>query len=413
MPTHDHTAALHLRPTGREVAIVMPASASFSRGVLQGVSQWMSEHDGWIVTIDDRAAGTPIPQRLQKWAGDGLISGLNEPFLPRAWRGGLRPVVHVRGQLTAERLPGVYPDDDAAVQLVVGHFADRGVHQLGFCPVASEHQGNPCELILRHAERGGCVVDIFSPSRCPGRMRAGGNQEKEALGRWLDSLPKPVGVIAASDVQAVQLLEACRDRRLAVPDDVAVVGISDDDVVCGLTTPALTSVTHDRARIGREAAQMLDDLMRSRRPASAVVLVPPVGISVRQSSDVFAVADPEIRQAIRLIKAKGCAELSATQVATAVGVPRRVLDRKFQRAFGRTIHDELQHVKLAEAKRLLVETDHKLLIVSVRAGFSHAAQLCNVFKSAVGMSPMEYRKAARSCREASVRSKPPVANGRP
>jgi transcriptional regulator GlxA family with amidase domain len=127
---------------------------------------------------------------------------------------------------------------------------------------------------------------------------------------------------------------------------------------------------------------------------------------------VFAVADPEIRQAIRLIKAKGCAELSATQVATAVGVPRRVLDRKFQRAFGRTIHDELQHVKLAEAKRLLVETDHKLLIVSVRAGFSHAAQLCNVFKSAVGMSPMEYRKAARSCREASVRSKQPVANGR-
>jgi transcriptional regulator GlxA family with amidase domain len=110
-------------------------------------------------------------------------------------------------------------------------------------------------------------------------------------------------------------------------------------------------------------------------------------------------ADPDIRQALNLIKSRGCSDLSAAQVATTVGVSRRLLDHKFQLALGRTIHEELQHTKVAEAKRLLAETDHKLLVVAVRAGFTHAAQLCNVFKTAVGMSPMQYRKAARPCRE--------------
>ena len=408
MTRHNRNVATNPRAGGRDVGIVMEASTSFSRGVLTGVSQWMSQHEGWWITIDDREHDAPIPRWLLRWAGDGLISGLNELALPRPWRGGLRPVVHVRPRLMAERLPGVYPDDDAAVQLVVGHFVDRGVRQLALCPTAADGASGRCESIMRHAERAGCIVDVFMPSRSPARLRAGGDQEPQALARWLESLPKPVGVMTASDVQAVQLLEACRERGMAVPDEVAVVGISDDDVLCELATPALTSVTHDRVRIGHEAAQMLDGLMRAGRPASAVVLVPPAGISVRRSSDVLAVDDADIRQALRLIKSKGCADLSAAQVALAVGVPRRLLDRKFQRALGLTIHDELQQTKLNEAKRLLVETDHKLMVVSARAGFAHAAQLCNVFKSVIGMSPMQYRKAARPCREiAGKASSPP------
>ena len=227
------------------------------------------------------------------------------------------------------------------------------------------------------------------------------------------SLPKPVGVIAASDVLAVQILEACRSCGLAVPDDVAVVGIGDDEVLCELATPGLTSVTHDRRRIGHEAARMLDEAMRAGRSSSGVVFVPPTGIAVRRSSDVLGVEDADIRKALRAIQARGCTELSAAEVATTVGVPRRLLDRKFQRALGCTIHDELQRTKVAEAKRLLAETDHKLIVVSVRSGFAHAPQLCNVFKAIVGMSPMQYRKAAQACREAPARTRPSVSGRRP
>ena len=384
----------------RDVAIVMETSTAFSRGVLAGVSHWMAEHDGWAIAIDDCRKSAATPRWLLRWAGDGLLSGVDEKALPRSWRGVTRPVVRVRGRLTPDQLPGVYPDADAAIRLAATHLAGRGLSRLAFCPTATGEDQKLCSTVVGHAESLGCGIDVFERSRGGVRARSADEAERDAVGKWIASLPKPVGVIAGSDVRAVQILEACRDLGVAVPDDVAVVGIGDDDVLCDLATPALTSVTHNRTRIGHEAARMLDELMHGRTPSAPVVLMPPTSITVRHSSDLFCVADADVRQALRLIQARGCAGLVAADVATSVGLPRRLLDRKFQRFLGRTIHDELLRLKLAEAKRLLVETDEKLFVVSAHAGFSHAAQLCNVFKAAVGVPPMQFRKAARMCREA-------------
>lgn len=399
MPIRRRSSAAQAGTTAREVAIVVEAATSFSRGVLRGVSQWMVQQSGWLITVDDRKHGSPIPEWLLGWSGEGMISGLPERALPRTWRGGRRPVVHVRDRQTTERLPGIHPDDEAAVRLAVMHLVERGVRHLGVCPGASDTAVRVAAAV-RFAEAAGCAVDVFAaPPRTGVCARPADEHGCPGLGQWLTSLPKPVGVVAVDDVQALNVLEACRDQGLDVPDDVAVVTVTDDDALCDLATPAVTSVTHDRARLGREAARVLDAAMVAGEPASAVVLVPPAGITVRRSSDMLAVDDTDIRQAIRLIKERGCCDLSASQVATSVGVSRKLLDRKFQQILGRTIHDELQRTRLAEAKRLLAETDHKLLIVSVRAGFTHAAQLCNVFKSAVGMSPMQYRSITRTCRE--------------
>lgn len=395
----------------REVAIVIEASASFSRGMLQGVSRWMDQHEGWMITIDDRERGVPVPGWLLRWNGHGLISGLEESSLPRQWRAGRRAVVHVRGSMPASPLPGVYPDDEAAVRLGVSHLAERGLRHLAFLPGGTAAVKGLCGAVGRHATDLGCTMDVFEPRRttlCRGRSDG---EDRDAIAGWLASLPKPVGVIAASDVGAVRIIEACRHGGLTVPDDVAVVGIGADEVLCGLATPGLTSITHDRPRIGHEAARMLDAAMRAGRPPSTVVFVPPSGLIVRGSSDVMAVADADLRKALRIIQAKGCTDMSAVDIALEVGVPRRLLDRKFQRVLGRTIHDELQRVKVAEAKRLLVETDHKLLVISVRSGFAHAPQLCNVFKSVVGLSPMQFRRTARSCRENSI-APPRVASRR-
>jgi LacI family transcriptional regulator len=406
MPMHADPPATRTRPKPRVVGIVIEASASFSRGVLQGVARWMDEHEGWTVAIDDRDRGDPIPEWLLRWQGHGLISGLEESALPRPWRTRRRPVVHVRRRMPATPLPGAYPDDEAAVRLGIAHLAERGLRRLVFCPGAGANLPELCDATVRDAAALGCSLDVVEPRRTATRNGGGRNEDCGAVARWMASLPKPLGVIAMSDVRAVQIIEACRHAGLAVPDDVAIVGIGDDEVLCGLVTPGLTSVTHDRARIGREAAGMLDEAMRTGRPSSRVIAVPPAGIAVRRSSDVLAIDDADIRKALRLIQVRGCTELSAAEVATEVQVPRRLLDRKFQRVLGRTIHDELQRAKVAEAKRLLVETDDKLLVISVRAGFAHAPQLCNVFKSVIGMSPMEYRRAVRSCREASGSKRP-------
>ena len=407
----------------REVALVIETSKAYGRGVLKGISTWLHQRRDWTIAIDERGLDDPAPDWLARWAGQGVITRLGEEALPPEWRGPTRPVVFLRRVLAADPLPGVYTDDDAVMRLAVEHLVDRGFQDLAFCPVATDWSASRCEAFLRHAARVGRQTHVFEAGAGPSGPRRRGamvslatapapgggagrrtaaaaraaaiEADRDLLGAWLESLPKPVGIVAAYDVRGVQLLEVCRELAIAVPEDVAVVGIDDDDVLCEIATPALTSVAHNLARIGFEACRLLDERMRGTGRGDDVIVVPPLGVSIRQSSDVLAIDDIDIRRALRLIRTRACDALVPDDVAAAASVSRRVLDRKFQKHLGRTIHDEIMRTRLAEARRLLVETDHKLLVVAVRSGFAHAAQLCNLFKAAHGMSPTQYRKAAR------------------
>ncbi len=400
--------------TPREVALVIETSKAYGRGVLKGISTWLHQRRDWTIAIDERGLDDPAPDWLARWPGEGVITRLGEEALPPEWRGPTRPVVFLRRVLAADPLPGVYTDDEAVMRLAVEHLVDRGFHDLAFCPVATDGSAARCEAFLRHAARAGCGRNVFDAAgatrrqataafaagsharRSAAAARAAAIEEdRDLLGAWLESLPKPVGIVAAYDVRGVQLLEVCRERGLAVPEDVAVVGIDDDDVLCEIATPALTSVAHNLARIGFEACRLLDERMSGAGRGDDVIVVPPLGVSVRQSSDTLAIADIDIRRALRQIRTRACDALVPDDVAAATSVSRRALDKKFQKHLGRTIHDEIMRTRLAEARRLLVETDHKLLVVAVRSGFAHAAQLCNLFKAAHGMSPTQYRKAAR------------------
>jgi len=413
--------------TPREVALVIETSKAYGRGVLKGISTWLHQRRDWTIAIDERGLDDPAPDWLARWGGQGVITRLGEAALPPQWQGAERPVVFLRRVLAADPLPGVYTDDDAVMRLAVEHLVDRGFRELAFCPVATDWSAARCEAFLRHAERAGCGVHVFedgagASKRNSGQSQArslprgaergsastgnsghrqattlprGAEDDRNQLGAWLESLPKPVGIVAAYDVRGVQLLEVCRERGIAVPEDVAVVGIDDDDVLCEIATPALTSVAHNLARIGFEACRLLDERMSGAGRGDDVIVVPPLGVSIRQSSDTLAIADIDIRRALRQIRTRACDALVPDDVAAAASVSRRLLDKKFQKHLGRTIHDEIMRTRLAEARRLLVETDHKLLVVAMRSGFAHAAQLCNLFKAAHGMSPMQYRKAAR------------------
>jgi len=397
---------------------MIETSKAYGRGVLKGISSWLHQRRDWTIAIDERGFDDPAPDWLAGWGGHGLITRLGEEALPPEWRGSARPVVFLRRVLAAEPLPGVYTDDEAVIRLAVEHLVDRGFRELAYCPVPTDWSAARCEAFLRHGDRAGCRTRVFeSGGSQPGGGRrgravatAGGGtgrrtaaaarsaaieDDRDRLGAWLAGLPKPVGIVAAYDVRAVQLLEICRERGLDVPEDVAVVGIDDDDVLCEIATPALTSVAHNLARIGFEACRLLDERMNGVVAGTDVVVVPPLGVSVRQSSDTLAIDDIDIRRALRLIRTRACDSLAPGDVAAATAVSRRALDKKFQRHLGRTIHDEIMRTRLAEARRLLLETDHKLLVIAQRSGFAHAPQLCNLFKAAHGLSPTQFRKAAR------------------
>jgi LacI family transcriptional regulator len=225
----------------------------------------------------------------------------------------------------------------------------------------------------------------------------GGQQD---LAEWLADLPKPVGVVAAHDLRALCVLDACRRGGLAVPEQVAVIGVDNDEPLCELGDPPLSSVSLDHEVIGYRAAELLDRMMRGRKPAKRPLEINPRGVVARRSTDVVAVADPLAAKAVRYIQQHACEGVDVADVAKHCGVSRRTMERIFAQFLGMSPHEQIIRTKVARAKSLLSETDLPLEAIAAKSGLAHAAYLNVLFKREVGRTPGEFRRAAQNSLEA-------------
>ncbi|MDZ4686932.1 MAG: substrate-binding domain-containing protein [Planctomycetaceae bacterium] len=217
-----------------------------------------------------------------------------------------------------------------------------------------------------------------------------------ALRHWLSALPKPVGVFAAHELRAWQVVEACRSSGLRVPDDVAVIGTDNDELLCELARPSLSSVPIPAERIGFEAAALLSKLMRGAKPPRRPKLFAPTRVNARQSSDVLAGADPEVTVAARFIRNHAHQPLSVDDVLRHVSISRRALEQRFRRVLDRGIGQEIRRVHLERAKELLATTLLSMADVAEQAGFSSMHYLSRVFRHDVGLTPSDFRRQAQA-----------------
>jgi LacI family transcriptional regulator len=208
-----------------------------------------------------------------------------------------------------------------------------------------------------------------------------------------------VGVFTCNDVWGVQISEACRGARLNVPEDVAIVGVDNDDLLCELSRPSLSSVAVPSEEVGYRAAEMLDGLLRGKPPARRPVLLPPRGVVARQSSDVLAIEDPEVAAAVRFIRGARSGgtprPLATSDVMESVAVCRRTLERRFRQCLSRGIGDEIRRVRLDRAKRLLCDTDLPMSAVAEASGFADGKHLSVSFRRALDLTPSAYRRQFR------------------
>ncbi len=214
----------------------------------------------------------------------------------------------------------------------------------------------------------------------------------DAIAAWLRDLPKPVGILAQNDLKGRDVLYVCRTAALRVPEDVAVIGVDDDEVLCHLTPPPLSSVRQDSERIGYEAARMLDALMRGEADTPTDVALPPLGLVTRQSSDIYAIEDRDVVTALRLMRDQLSEGIDIRDVLEHVPVSRRWLEKQFQRYLGRTPAEELRRLRIERAKTRLVDSTMSMLEISLNCGFSSQATFSVSFKREVGMSPATYRR---------------------
>lgn len=216
-------------------------------------------------------------------------------------------------------------------------------------------------------------------------------REQERLAKWIKALPKPVGVMAANDERGLQVLDASRRAGATVPDEVAVIGVDNDEHICELSIPPLTSVDVNAEQIGHQAAALLDQIMRGRKTYPKSQQLAPRGVVTRLSTDVIASNDGDVNRAIRFIHERAGRGIHVADVLGFMGMSHATLQQRMKKAVGRTIHEEIERTRLHRVKELLLSPEKTIKQVAHETGFSSVQYLTRVFRAAVGETPARFR----------------------
>ncbi len=339
-----------------------------------------------------RALDSRAPLWLRNWRGDGILTRTGTPAIARAVRRAGVPMVELRSPRLNPGVPWVGVDNRAMGKLVADHLIQRGFRHFGAYELASEiffeeRRGN---FIATLAEAGYTCAS-YQPKGRPEKP-AQWERHQEDLARWVEQLPKPVGIMACTDQLGFFLLDACARVGVRVPDEVAVVGVENEESLCTMAVPALSSVEFNLERIGYEAAATLERLMAGQRPLEDPLLIEPLGVVVRGSSDVVAVGDSAVAEAARFIREHACEGIAVGDVLKRVPISRSALERRMRAALGRTPNEEINRVRVETVKRLLVGTDLPLAAIAERTGFAGAQYLVDVFRRKTGQTPGAFRR---------------------
>lgn len=380
----------------RNIGLLIELSSAHARGLIRGISSFAQSGARWRLHLVEQLRPADIRRWLDRRPCDGLIARVETPAIAAVLEREGLAVVNVAGTRTAAAWARVDTDNEAVCCLAAAHLVDRGYRHFGFCGMPlHEWSGWRKDHFAAELQRHGFPCSSLDlPSLTPQTRLA--QQDRRALCQWIDRLEKPLGIMACNDHCGRAVLEACLDAGFAVPDQVAVIGVDNDDVVCELCSPPLSSVEANCERIGYVAAQTLARLMDGQRLPGTEILIKPTTLVARRSTDAAAVSEPIVVEALRFIRAYAARDIGAPDVARHVSVSRRFLEQQFRKAIGRTIHTEILRVRLETAQRLLGETDWKLQTVAQRSGFKQAAHMSAVFYARLGLRPGQYRRRVQN-----------------
>jgi LacI family transcriptional regulator len=384
-------------PKRPRVALLVESARAYGRGLLAGVASYMRIHGPWTIDWHERSLSEAPPCWLRDWDGDGIIARITTQPLARAIRALGLPTVDLYGWLPGVDWPCLRADNARVARLAADHFLERGFRHLAYCGFAGvNYSDERLQPFLRRLQKAGYVCHVFESPRVRQTAGTGASEQQGVLHEaeltdWLRGLPKPVGILACNDTRGQQVLNACRKIGLDVPTEVAVLGVDNNSLVCDLSDPPLSSVDLNSERIGYQAAALLARLLAGRRVKARTLLIAPRGIVTRQSTDVLAIEDAEIAEAVRLIRTQACNGLTVRQLLASCSLSCSSLERRFTHILGRTPKAEIVRVRLQCVQELLGQTDLALAVIASRAGFKYPEYMSFVFKQKIGLSPGQYR----------------------
>jgi LacI family transcriptional regulator len=400
---HFSSRAFEIMTSIPKVALLIETARSFGRDFLQGIAHYSRLHGPWSFHITPGDYKQVVP-KMKQWGGTGIIARIPDWRMAEAILKANVPTIalgltdeQMRPDSPLSQLSEISSDPVQVSRLAAEHLLARQLTHFAY--VGSEDRAwssRRAEAFVELIAARGFEVHVYQqPKRLQDRVW---EREQEFLVRWISQLPTPVGLFACDDDRGREVLEACSVAGLHVPEDVAVVGVDNDEVFCELSNPPLSSVSVNAKSAGYQAASLLDAMMSGRVRKPQRIIVEAIDVVTRRSTEIIEVEDADIVAALQFIRRHQGRDISVDDVVEEVAVSRRHLEKRFRATIGRTVLEEIQLVRLERAKRLLLETTYSVSKVASLAGFGSVGYFVQLFHKRVGKTPLKYRCTAHARR---------------
>lgn len=371
------------------VILLLQANRGFDRGLLSGIARYATLKGPWTFYRRPHYYLGPKSgidmNELRAWKPDGVVCPVAQlhKFSPLCV-----PMVTYAVNVDPGRVPAAVSEDSEAGRLAAQHLLESGHRHFAFCGYSGIRWSRErCEAFCALVEDAGFEVDVYRPRR---KVWA---KEEPDVRRWIESLPKPVGMLCANDDRAESLLETCRVLGYSVPEDVSVIGVDDDLYVCELQNPPLSSVRMASNQAGYEAAALLDRMMGGNEKMSGQrITAHATGVTVRQSTSVLMVRDAEVRKALRFIRENAGRLIQVADIVDVTDLSHRALNDRFHAELDASILKQLTRARIAYIARLLTETDMRIHEIATTVGYEDDRHFSRYFKRATGLTPQAYRR---------------------
>ena len=372
----------------KKIGILIDFAGGYGRDVLRGIMRFAQLLPDWEFVMPPMYA-LRQKRMINPRHVDGVIAMVHDRRTSTPFQRAQVPIVNTArtlglARLRAVRLHSVVPDDEAVGHMAYQYFRERGFTQFGFCG----HPTGDWSLARRRAFVAGAQGDGL---KCHCVEHA-----DEVPIDWIAKLPRPTALLAANDRYAWHAIDACRAVGVRVPEDIAILGVDNDELIVEMVRPTLSSIEMGGFRIGMEAARVLAELMAVRPVSLDPHLVAPESVVSRGSTDVFAIEDEVVVEAIRFIRQNAAKPIRIQDILDTVAVSRRNLERRFRKALNRSLLEEMRQTHLDRARRLLRTTNLEMPAVARQSGFPSHVRFSTVFHEALGLSPTAFRRLHRS-----------------
>ena len=385
-----------------KVALLVETSRGYGRGLLRGIMKYSRLHGPWQFHLTPGDFEQIVP-RIKDWQGDGIIARvINKKTANLLLKTGLPLVVldlpeNVAVSFQQKGVPFVEmaSDSKGATQMAAKHLLEKQFRHFAFVGYHGQVWSDRREKIfINRMTKEGHHVHLY---QIPARQGIPLRWEKEEplLAKWLKTLPKPIGLMACNDQRGREVLDACNLAEIAVPEKISVIGIDNDELLCGLSFPPLSSVALNAEQGGYLAAMALHEMIRNLPLTHKKIIVPPLHVVERRSTESVAIDDPDVATALQFIHTQTPTELTIDNVVESTCVSRRILEIRFRKLLGSTILQEIQKVRLERVKRLLLETDYSIDRIAEIVGFATGSYLVQFFRSEMGITPSKFRREMR------------------